>query len=109
MGFADRGYTAPEYAIHGQLSEKVDTYGYGVVLLEIISGRKSNDIKLEVENQYLLEWVFSHYIILLASSFINCKRLELVFACFHSFVVLLVICTKFSLFVPYCLNIAPLS
>lgn len=32
------GYTAPEYAIHGQLSEKVDTYSFGVVVLEIISG-----------------------------------------------------------------------
>uniref|UniRef100_A0A6I9QL75 Cysteine-rich receptor-like protein kinase 2 n=1 Tax=Elaeis guineensis var. tenera TaxID=51953 RepID=A0A6I9QL75_ELAGV len=50
------GYTAPEYAIHGQLSEKVDTYSYGVVVLEIISGRKSNDVNLEPVTQYLLEW-----------------------------------------------------
>ncbi|XP_077247054.1 cysteine-rich receptor-like protein kinase 44 isoform X2 [Tasmannia lanceolata] len=55
------GYTAPEYAIHGQLSEKVDTYSYGVVILEIISGRKSNDIKLEPVNQYLLEWAWKLY------------------------------------------------
>ncbi|KAI3873288.1 hypothetical protein MKW92_052216, partial [Papaver armeniacum] len=55
------GYTAPEYAIHGQLSEKVDTYSYGVVLLEIISGRKSNDIKLEPITQYLLEWAWRCY------------------------------------------------
>ncbi|KAI3982929.1 hypothetical protein MKX01_010412 [Papaver californicum] len=53
------GYTAPEYAIHGQLSEKVDTYSYGVVLLETVSGRKSNDINLEpVIAQYLLEWAW---------------------------------------------------
>ena len=52
-----RGYTAPEYAIHGQLSEKVDTYSFGVVILEIISGRKSNDTRLEPETQYLLESV----------------------------------------------------
>jgi len=52
-----RGYTAPEYAIHGQLSEKVDTYSFGVVVLEILSGRKSNDTRLEPETQYLLEWV----------------------------------------------------
>ncbi|XP_031275887.1 cysteine-rich receptor-like protein kinase 2 isoform X2 [Pistacia vera] len=39
------GYTAPEYAIHGQLSEKVDTYSYGVVVLEIISGKKSTELK----------------------------------------------------------------
>ncbi|XP_031477540.1 cysteine-rich receptor-like protein kinase 2 isoform X2 [Nymphaea colorata] len=50
------GYTAPEYAIHGQLSEKVDTYSFGVVVLEIVSGRRSNDIKLEPVTQYLLEW-----------------------------------------------------
>ncbi|XP_038979622.1 cysteine-rich receptor-like protein kinase 2 [Phoenix dactylifera] len=55
------GYTAPEYAIHGQLSEKVDTYSYGVVVLEIVSGRKSNDIKLEPETQYLLEWAWKLY------------------------------------------------
>ena len=53
----NRGYTAPEYAIHGQLSEKVDTYSYGVVVLEIISGLKSNDVNREPAKQYLLEWV----------------------------------------------------
>ncbi|XP_073106277.1 cysteine-rich receptor-like protein kinase 2 [Elaeis guineensis] len=55
------GYTAPEYAIHGQLSEKVDTYSYGVVVLEIISGRKSNDVNLEPVTQYLLEWAWQLY------------------------------------------------
>ncbi|XP_042442599.1 cysteine-rich receptor-like protein kinase 2 [Zingiber officinale] len=55
------GYTAPEYAIHGQLSVKVDTYSFGVVILEIISGRKNNDVKLEPETQYLLEWVWKLY------------------------------------------------
>ncbi|CAL9176114.1 unnamed protein product [Musa hybrid cultivar] len=55
------GYTAPEYAIHGQLSEKVDTYSFGVVVLEIISGRKSNDAKLEPITQYLLEWAWKLY------------------------------------------------
>uniref|UniRef100_K4A6Z2 Protein kinase domain-containing protein n=1 Tax=Setaria italica TaxID=4555 RepID=K4A6Z2_SETIT len=55
------GYTAPEYAIHGQLSEKVDTYSFGVVVLEILSGRKSNDTKLEPETQYLLEWAWKLY------------------------------------------------
>ncbi|KAJ6813110.1 putative receptor-like protein kinase [Iris pallida] len=55
------GYTAPEYAIHGQLSEKVDTYSYGVVVLEIITGRKTNDMRLEPETQYLLEWAWRLY------------------------------------------------
>ncbi|KAF6160760.1 hypothetical protein GIB67_035961 [Kingdonia uniflora] len=55
------GYTAPEYAIHGQLSTKVDTYAYGIVVLEIISGRKSNDVKLEPVTQYLLQWAWRLY------------------------------------------------
>uniref|UniRef100_A0A0E0BBV2 Protein kinase domain-containing protein n=1 Tax=Oryza glumipatula TaxID=40148 RepID=A0A0E0BBV2_9ORYZ len=55
------GYTAPEYAIHGQLSEKVDTYSFGVVVLEIISGRKLNDARLDPDSQYLLEWAWKLY------------------------------------------------
>ncbi|KAI9100335.1 hypothetical protein K1719_024553 [Acacia pycnantha] len=38
------GYTAPEYIIYGQLSEKADIYSYGVVALEVISGKKSTDL-----------------------------------------------------------------
>ncbi|XP_058098009.1 cysteine-rich receptor-like protein kinase 44 isoform X2 [Magnolia sinica] len=55
------GYTAPEYAIHGQLSKKADTYSFGVVVLEIISGQRSNDIKIEPVTQYLLEWAWRLY------------------------------------------------
>ncbi|CAL4925501.1 unnamed protein product [Urochloa decumbens] len=55
------GYTAPECAIHGQLSEKVDTCSFGVVVLEILSGRKSNDTRLDPETQYLLEWAWKLY------------------------------------------------
>ncbi|KAK1421491.1 hypothetical protein QVD17_23856 [Tagetes erecta] len=34
------GYTAPEYILYGHLSDKVDTFSFGIVILEIISGRK---------------------------------------------------------------------
>ncbi|KAL7614332.1 hypothetical protein Lser_V15G06984 [Lactuca serriola] len=43
-GSLDSGYVAPEYAIHGQLSEKVDTYSFGIVVLEIISGKRCDDV-----------------------------------------------------------------
>ncbi|KAK1401904.1 Cysteine-rich receptor-like protein kinase [Heracleum sosnowskyi] len=47
-GFAGTwGYTAPEYAIHGHLSEKVDTYSFGVVVLEIVSGRRCSNLTTE--------------------------------------------------------------
>ncbi|GLJ51828.1 hypothetical protein SUGI_1101050 [Cryptomeria japonica] len=55
------GYRAPEYAGHGQLTEKADTYSFGVVVLEIVSGRKSIDLNQPPHMQYLLEWVWSLY------------------------------------------------
>lgn len=33
---------APEYLVRGQLTEKADVYSYGVLVLEIICGRKSH-------------------------------------------------------------------
>ncbi|XP_015969388.1 probable LRR receptor-like serine/threonine-protein kinase RKF3 [Arachis duranensis] len=35
------GYVAPEYALYGQLTERSDVFSYGVVLLELLSGRKA--------------------------------------------------------------------
>ncbi|XP_020206317.2 cold-responsive protein kinase 1-like [Cajanus cajan] len=56
------GYTAPEYAMHGQLSEKADTYSYGIVVLEIISGQKSTDVKNEENShEYLLQRAWKLY------------------------------------------------
>jgi serine/threonine protein kinase len=52
-----RGYTAPEYAIKGELSEKADIYSFGVLVLEIISSRKNTDLSLPSEMQYLPEYV----------------------------------------------------
>ncbi|KZV30122.1 cysteine-rich receptor-like protein kinase 3-like [Dorcoceras hygrometricum] len=55
------GYTAPEYAVHGHLSEKVDTYSFGVVILEIISGRRISDVDFESDTQYLLDEAWKLY------------------------------------------------
>uniref|UniRef100_A0A0D9XYM1 Protein kinase domain-containing protein n=1 Tax=Leersia perrieri TaxID=77586 RepID=A0A0D9XYM1_9ORYZ len=33
-------YLAPEYFMHGKVSNKIDVYAFGVVLLELVSGRK---------------------------------------------------------------------
>ncbi|CAK9278435.1 unnamed protein product [Sphagnum jensenii] len=49
------GYLAPEYATVGQLTVKVDVYSFGVLLLEIISGRKNIDDNLALEDKYLVE------------------------------------------------------
>ncbi|XP_076955897.1 cold-responsive protein kinase 1-like [Bidens hawaiensis] len=55
------GYTAPEYAIKGELSEKVDIYSFGVLVLEIISCRKNTDLTLPAEMQYLPEYAWKLY------------------------------------------------
>ncbi|KAF8400257.1 hypothetical protein HHK36_013554 [Tetracentron sinense] len=59
--FLFRGYTAPEYAIRGELSEKADIYSFGVLVLEIISFRKNTDLTLPSEMQYLPEYAWKLY------------------------------------------------
>ncbi|XP_062158089.1 probable LRR receptor-like serine/threonine-protein kinase At1g56140 [Alnus glutinosa] len=52
------GYLAPEYAMRGHLTEKADVFAFGVVALEIVSGRPNSDPSLEEEKVYLLEWAW---------------------------------------------------
>ncbi|KAK1401907.1 Cysteine-rich RLK (RECEPTOR-like protein kinase) 42 [Heracleum sosnowskyi] len=55
------GYTAPEYAIHGHLSEKVDTYSFGIVVLEIVSGRRCSNLNIEPDTDSLLIHTWTLY------------------------------------------------
>jgi serine/threonine protein kinase len=41
MLFIHSGYMAPEYALSGTVSPKIDVFSYGVLVLEIITGRKN--------------------------------------------------------------------
>ncbi|KAK9278695.1 hypothetical protein L1049_028269 [Liquidambar formosana] len=38
-----RGYMAPEYVVHGHLTEKADVYSFGVLILEIMSGQRCSN------------------------------------------------------------------
>lgn len=40
-GFGCSGYMSPEYAMNGHFSVKSDVFSFGVIVLEIISGRKN--------------------------------------------------------------------
>ncbi|TKY66377.1 leucine-rich repeat receptor serine/threonine-protein kinase [Spatholobus suberectus] len=51
------GYIAPEYAMHGYLTDKADVYSFGIVALEIVSGM-NNTISQPTEECFsLLDWV----------------------------------------------------
>ncbi|KAL2486611.1 Serine/threonine-protein kinase CDL1 [Abeliophyllum distichum] len=50
------GYCAPEYAMTGKLTFKSDIYSFGVVLLEIITGRKAIDNTRSGPEQNLVTW-----------------------------------------------------
>ena len=54
--FMCRGYMAPEYALRGQLTEKADVFSFGVLVLEVISGRKNNNLATDME--FLIERVW---------------------------------------------------
>ncbi|EMS57694.1 Cysteine-rich receptor-like protein kinase 25 [Triticum urartu] len=58
------GYMAPEYAVLGHLSVKIDVYSFGVLVLEIVTGRKNTDAFEESsagESGTLLNYVWDQW------------------------------------------------
>lgn len=55
------GYMAPEYLAHGQLTEKADVYSFGMLLLEIVTGRQNNRSKNSEYTDSLLTITWKHF------------------------------------------------
>lgn len=52
------GYMAPEYALRGYLTDKADVYSFGIVALEIASGKSNTNYKPKEDCIYLLDWAY---------------------------------------------------
>ncbi|PHU08131.1 hypothetical protein BC332_24620 [Capsicum chinense] len=51
------GYIAPEYARKTRVTEKIDVYSFGVILLELVTGKEAN---LGDEDSCLADWAWRH-------------------------------------------------
>ncbi|CAN6183650.1 unnamed protein product [Urochloa humidicola] len=55
------GYMAPEYVTRGNYSVKSDAFSFGVIVLEIIAGRKNNCCSNSGRSEDLLTGVWEHW------------------------------------------------
>lgn len=55
------GFCAPEYSRTGEVTMKSDVYSYGVILLELITGRRAIDTTRANNEQNLVAWVKTPY------------------------------------------------
>ncbi|KAL4311738.1 hypothetical protein GQ457_01G041540 [Hibiscus cannabinus] len=51
-----RGYMAPEYALWGHLTHKADVYSFGVLTMELVSGKNTNNFMPSEKFVCLLDW-----------------------------------------------------
>ncbi|XP_062187739.1 cysteine-rich receptor-like protein kinase 6 isoform X3 [Phragmites australis] len=55
------GYMAPEYVMRGNYSVKSDAFSFGVMVLEIVTGRKNNDCYNSKKTEDLLTTIWEHW------------------------------------------------
>ncbi|XXG83177.1 hypothetical protein AAC387_Pa10g0989 [Persea americana] len=53
------GYMSPEYAMNGLFSTKSDVFSFGIILLEIISGKKNNSYYIDCYSTTLTEYAWN--------------------------------------------------
>ncbi|KAL3740548.1 hypothetical protein ACJRO7_021774 [Eucalyptus globulus] len=55
------GYMSPEYAMHGQFSQKSDVYNFGILLLEIICGKRNDYYYRSNGGETLASYAWKHW------------------------------------------------
>ncbi|CAN1235306.1 Somatic embryogenesis receptor kinase 1, partial [Linum perenne] len=63
------GHIAPEYLSTGKSSEKTDVFGYGIMLLELITGQRAFDLArlANDDDVMLLDWVYANLCFIILS------------------------------------------
>ncbi|GAB4844839.1 hypothetical protein Ancab_038227 [Ancistrocladus abbreviatus] len=56
-----RGYLAPEWLANLPMTSKSDVYSYGMVLLEIVSGRRNFDVSAETNGKKFSLWAYEEF------------------------------------------------
>ncbi|XP_058191120.1 G-type lectin S-receptor-like serine/threonine-protein kinase At1g34300 [Rhododendron vialii] len=56
-----RGYFAPELVANLSVTSKADVYCYGMVLLEIVSGRRSFEVSIETDEKKFSVWAYERF------------------------------------------------
>ncbi|TYJ30467.1 hypothetical protein E1A91_A06G132300v1 [Gossypium mustelinum] len=81
--FGTYGYMSPEYVMKGQFSEKSDVFNFGVLTLEIVSGRRNSSFQDDEHSPTLLGYVSNILELIdpVISSDPSCHRKML--RCFH--------------------------
>ncbi|CAL2251424.1 unnamed protein product [Prunus armeniaca] len=55
------GYMPPEYAMYGQFSVKSDVYSHGILILEIVTGKKNTNFYNSDHGEDLLSYAWRHW------------------------------------------------
>ncbi|CAL4903522.1 unnamed protein product [Urochloa decumbens] len=82
------GYMAPEYAMRGQYSIKSDVFSFGVLVLEIVTGRRNGGVYNSEHDVDLLNLVWEHWtrgnvVELIDPSLSDHPPIEQVLKCLH--------------------------
>ncbi|GKU90835.1 hypothetical protein SLEP1_g4780 [Rubroshorea leprosula] len=56
-----RGYLAPEWLANLPITSKSDVYSYGMVLLEIVSGRRNFEVSAETNRKKFSVWAYEEF------------------------------------------------